>query len=96
MQPMVQGLFEVASPPNGAGQRGKVSRYDWDIITEELRRRPHRGFVALFVRSDEVVDLKARYLDITFLAYGHHVVRSAGGKETKMCNVYVRFPKLDE
>lgn len=96
MEPMIQGLFEVASPPNGAGQRGKVARYDWDAIANELRRRPHRGFVALNVRSDEVDDLKAYYPDITFLGMTHRMVKTPSGKETKTCDVYMRFPKSEE
>lgn len=98
MEPAPEGGHVVASPPYGAGKRGRPasrmrSNYDWDIIADWLRARP--GTWARYgpVLATQVQDVRNAYPDLVVLGFKyHHVTDTTPVKAlVKWCDVFVAF-----
>jgi hypothetical protein len=96
MEPLPEGLYEVSTPPNGAGKRGKTPAYDWSAIVGWARANPNRTACARGVKADDHKEVKALYPDVQFLGLSHRMRKSPNGKETQVVDVWVRFPKETE
>ncbi len=92
MDPGIEGLIEVASPPQAAGKRGRLVSHDWDAIVAELGRRPWRYFVARNIPSNTVPGLRERHPEIEFLGHDYRLrFRQADKQPQKVCDLYVRW-----
>lgn len=91
MEPMIEGLIEVSSPPQSAGRRGRVTNRDWAAIVEVLRARPWRWYLARNEPAANVPRLRERYPDIEFAGHNRHLAQTArNGAYREVADLYVR------
>jgi hypothetical protein len=96
MEPPIEGMYEVATPPHVAGKKGQVPQRNWPLIVEWVRQRPHRVFCAPGVKTGDHDRLKTEYPDVEFLGTDHRIKKSPTGKEFQVVDVWVRYPKQDD
>lgn len=90
MEPMIEGLVEVASPPNNAGKRGRAPSRDWAAIAERLRGQPWKWYAAYDEPAGNLPDLRRAYPEIRFAGHNNRVVKTTRDSEEKaICDVYV-------
>jgi hypothetical protein len=95
MEPAPEGGYVVASPPRGAGRRGrpssKLTAIDWAKVDEW--HQAHPGVWARYgpVPSNQLTEVKPLYPELTFLGFHHHHVldTSAQHELRKVCEVFV-------